>query len=221
VDGERDHKVPASPGAERSPAPAACALRGGALERGRALPEGDPIVLELGGGALGHDADNGQAPLGEPGGLAAHLSAQVDREAPADGRTDGGQVGPGAQVVRVGPSGLQVGGGIGQHPEQIATDHTPIVPEVAGNVVAKPGARLQVADGRNEVQLGQATGAGGHSIPVEPRVVAGLRVASPLPRQSATGCAAGAGRGAHRDRAGLVVAATQRQCSVHRVLGAS
>ena len=178
-------------------------------------------MLELGGGALWHDANNGQAPLGEPGGLAAHLSAQVDREPPADGRTDGGQVGPGAQVVRVGPSGLQVGGGIGQHPQQIATDQAPIVPEIAGNVVAEPGARLELPDGRNEVHLGQATGAGGHSIPVQAGVIASLRVASPLPCQSAGWGTAGAGRGADRDRAGLVVAAAQRQCSVHRVLSAS
>lgn len=117
MDGERDHKVPISPGAERSPAPAAGALRGGALKRGRALPESHPIVLELGGGALGHDANNGQAPLGETGSLAAQFSAQVDGEAPADGGTDGRQVGAGAQVVRVGPSGLQVSGSIGQHPQ--------------------------------------------------------------------------------------------------------
>ena len=219
MDGERDHKVPVSPGAERSPAPAAGALRGGALERGRALPEGDPIVLELGGGALGHDANDREAPLGEPGGLAAHLSAQVDREAPADGRTDGGQVGPGAQMVRVGPSGLQIGGCISQHPQQIATDHTPIVPEIPGHVVTEPGARLQVADGRNEVHLGQATGAGGHGIPVEAGVVSRIGVAKGL-GGAALGAAA-TGRGAHRDGASLVVARLESQCSVHRVLSAS
>ena len=124
-------------------------------------------------------------------------------------------------MVRVGPSGLQIGGCISQHPQQIATDHTPIVPEIPGHVVTEPGARLQVADGRNEVHLGQATDAGGHGIPVEPRVVASLRVASPLPCQSAGSGAAGAGRGADSDRAGLVVAAAQRKCSVHRVLSAS
>ena len=218
MDGERDHKVPVSPGAERSPAPAAGALRGGALERGRALPEGDPIVLELGGGALGHDANDREAPLGEPGGLAAHLSAQVDRETPADGRTDGGQIGPGAQVMGISPA-LEMGSRIRQHPQQVATDQASDVPEIPGNVVAEPGARLQVADGRNEVHLGQATGAGGHGIPVEAGVVSRIGVAKGL-GGAALGAAA-TGRGAHRDGASLVVARLESQCSVHRVLSAS
>ncbi len=218
---EGDHEVAVSPGAERDATPAAAALCGGAIERGGALPEGDPIMLELGGGALGHNADHRQATLGEPGGVAAHLSAQVDREAPADGGADGSQVGPGAQVMGIGPSCLQVSGGIGQHPQQIATDRAANVPQVASHVVAEPGTRLQLADGRNKVHLGQATGPGGHSIPVETGVVSCFRIASPLPCQSAGCGAAGAGRGADRDRASLVVAAAQRQCSVHRVLSAS
>jgi len=216
---EGDHKVAIGPCAERGATPAAAALCGGALERGGALPERDPIVLELGGGAIGHDADHRQATLGEPGGLAAHLSAQVDRKTATDGGADGSQVGPGAQVMRVGPSCLQVSGGIGQHPQQIATDRAANVPQVASHVVAELRARFQAADGRNEVHLGQATGASGHGIPVETGVVACLRIASPLPCQGAGWGTAGAGRGADRDRASLVVAAAQRQCSVHRFYG--
>ena len=218
MDRERDHKLAITPGAVGSPAPAAGALRGGALKRGWALPEGDPIVLKLGGGALGHSADHRQATLGKPGRLAAQFSAQIDRESPADRRTDRRQVGTGAQVVGVGPSGLQVSGGIGQHPQQIATDHTPIVPEIAGDIMAESGARLELPDGRNEVHLGQATVAGGHGIPVKAGVVARVSVAKSL-GGAALG-AAGASRGADRDRAGLVVAAAQRQCSVHRVISA-
>ncbi len=187
----------------RGATPAAAALCGGALKRSGALPERDPIVLELGGGALGHDADHRQPTLGEPGGLAAHLSAQVDREAPADGGADGSQVGPGAQVMRVGPRCLQVSGGIGQHPQQIATDRAANVPQVPSHVVAELRARFQVADGRNEVQLGQATGAGGHGIPVETGEVASVRVASAITCQWAGSGAAVACRGADRDVAGL------------------
>jgi len=219
VDRERDHKLAISPGAVGSPAPAAGALRGGALKRGRALPEGDPIVLKLGGGALGHDANHRQATLGETGSLAAHLSAQVDRESPADRRTDRRQVGTGAQVVGVGPA-LEMGGRIRQHPQQVATDHTPIMPEIAGDIVAEPGARLELPDGRNEVQLGQATDAGGHGIPVEARVIAGIRVASSRPRQWAGGWAAVTAGGADRDFAGLAVAGLGCKCRVHRVLSA-
>ncbi len=214
---EGDHEVAVSPGAERDATPAAAALCGGAIERGGALPEGDPIVLELGGGALGHDADHRQATLGEPGGLAAHLSAQIDRKTPADGGADGSQVGPGAQVMGVGPA-LQVRGRLSQHPQQIATDRSANVPQVASHVVAEPGARLQVADGRNEVQLGQATGAGSHSIPVETGVVACIGIAECL--GGAALWAATSGRGADRDGTSLVVARLKRQCSVHRLLSA-
>lgn len=215
---EGDHKVAIGPGTVRGATPAAAALCGGALERGGALPERDPIVLELGGGALGHDADHRQATLGEPGGLAAHLSAQVDRKTATDGRADGSQVGPGAQVMGVGPA-LEVRGGIGQHPQQIATDRAADVPQVASHVVAEPGARLELADGRNKVQLGQATGASSHSIPVETGVVACIGIAECL-SGAALGAAA-SGRGADRDGASLVVARLKRQCSVHRLLSAS
>ena len=217
---EGDHEAAVSPGTERGATPAAAALCGGALKGGRALPEGDPIMLEFGGGALGHNADHRQATLGEPGGLAAHLSAQVDRETATDGRADGSQVGPGAQVMGVGPA-LEVRGGIGQHPQQIATDRAADVPQVASHVVAEPGARLELADGRNKVQLGQATGAGGHGIPMHAGVVSGIGIATPSPRQWAGRGAAVTCRGADRDGAGLVVAAAQSQCSVHRLLSAS
>ena len=82
---EGDHKLAISPGAERGATPAAAALRRRTVKGGRALPEGDPIVLKLGGGALGHNADHRQATLGEPGSLTAHLSAQVDRKTATDG----------------------------------------------------------------------------------------------------------------------------------------
>jgi hypothetical protein len=87
--------------------------------------------------------------------------------------------------------------------------------------VTKPGARLEIADGRNKVQLGQATGAGSHGIPVDTGVVSCFRIASPLPCQSAGCGAAASGRGADRDGASLIVARLKRQCSVHRVLSAS
>ena len=118
----------------------------------------------------------------------------------------------------VGPA-FQVRGSLGQHPQQVATDRAANVPQVASHVVAEPGARLQVADGRNEVQLGQATGAGGHSIPVEAGVVACLGVAAPSPRQWAGRGAAVARRGADRDGPRLVVARLKGQCSVHRFYG--
>jgi len=217
---ERDHEIAISPGAERSAAPAACALRGGALKRGRALPEGDPILLKLGGRTLRHDANNREPPLGEPSSLGSNLSRKVDRETTAESGADRSQVGPGAQMMGVGPSGLQMGRGIGQHPQQIPPDHATIVPEIPGHVVAEAGARLQVADGRDKVNLWQAPSPGRNGIPMHPCVVTGFRIATPFPCQGTGWGTAGAGRCADRDRASLVVAAAQRKCSVHRLLSA-
>ena len=216
---ERNHEIAIGPSAEGDAAAAAAALRGGAVKGGRALTEGHPIVLKLGRGALGHHANNGQAALCQLGSLRSDLSAEVDGEATADGGTDGGQVGGSPEMVAVGPSG-QVTRSVGQLPQQVATDHASLVPEVTGNVVAEPGAGLEITDSRDKFELGQAPLASGYRVPMHPSVVTGIRIAAHIAQERATGGAACAACGADRDGAGLGVAGLERKCSVHRLLGA-
>ena len=216
---ERNHEIAIGPSAEGDAAAAAAALRGGAVKGGRALTEGHPIVLKFGRGALGHHANNGQAALCQLGSLRSNLSAEIDGEATADGGTDGGQVGCGPEMVAVSPSG-EVTRSVGQLPQQVATDHASVMPEVTGHIVAETGAGLEITDGGDKSQRAHATLASGHRVPMHPSVVTGFRIAAAITGQGASGGAACAAGGADRDRAGLGVARLERQRSVHRFLNA-
>lgn len=121
----------------------------------------------------------------------------------------------------VSPCSLQVSRSVCQLAQQIGTDCTSLMPQIARHVVAELRSWLQLSNGSNEVKLSQTTDSSRHSVPMESGIVPGLRVATPITRESAGGRAAGASRCADRDAAGLVVAAVARQCSVHRVLRAN
>jgi len=216
---ERDHKVAIGPSAEGSATAAACALGRGAFKGGRALPEGHPVVLELGGRVAGNHTNHRQATLGELGGFGANLSREVDGETASDRGSDRCHVGGSPEMVAVGPSG-QVTRSVGQLAQQVATDHTGLMPEVTGNVVAETGAGLEITDGGDKSQLAHATLASGHRVPMHPGVVTGFRIAAAITGQGASGGAACAAGGADRDRAGLGVAGLERKCSVHRLLSA-
>ena len=179
---EGDHEVAISPSTEWGAAPAVGTLGGRAFEGGRALPEGHPLVLELSGGITRNHANDGQATLCQLGSLGLDLSGEVDGEATADGGTDRSQVGSGAQVMGVGPT-REMGGGIGQLAQQIATDLASLMPQITGHVVAEPGSGADLAHGSDKVGHGQATGAGRHGIPMHPGVPTSLGVAAAIPCQ--------------------------------------
>jgi hypothetical protein len=154
---ERDHKVAISPCTEWGTAAAACTLGGRAFERGRALPEGHPLVLKLSGGIAGHHANHGQATLGKLGSFRLDLSAEVDGEAPADRRTDRSQIGSGAQVMGIRPA-REMGCGVCQLAQQIATDHASLMPQITGHVVAEPGSGADLAHCSDKIEPRAAHG---------------------------------------------------------------
>ncbi len=179
---KRDHKVAISPSTEGDASAAAGALGWGPVKGGRTLPEGHPLVFELSGGITRNHANDRQATLSQLGSLRLNLSGEVDREPATDRGTDRGQVGCGAQMVRVGPT-RETLGSIRQLAQQIATDHASLVPQVTGYVMAEPGSWLDTRHGSDKVGRRQATGAGSYGIPVHPRVVASIRVATAIARQ--------------------------------------